>query len=135
MNLYFNNRNEFKEFKEEVKKRLNEREIIKAGKDGASPAAVMMLLLNKNNEAHVFLTKRTHTVKTHKGQVAFPGGAAEKSDKSLLDTALRETYEETGIKPEDVEVIGEFDETISISDFHVHTFIGAIEYPYEYNNK
>jgi 8-oxo-dGTP pyrophosphatase MutT (NUDIX family) len=132
MDLHFNTKNDFSEFKAEIKSRLTNREKIKIEKHGYVPAAVLMLLLNKNNEAHVFLTKRTQKVRNHKGQISFPGGAAEKSDKSLLDTALRETFEETGIKPGDIEIIGEFDEIISISDFHVRTFVGSINYPYKY---
>jgi 8-oxo-dGTP pyrophosphatase MutT (NUDIX family) len=132
MNLSFKDENDFNILKEEIGKRLKNREKIKVEKKGATSAAVLMLLLSKNSEAHVFLTKRTHTVRNHKGQVSFPGGAKEKNDKSFLDTALRETYEETGIKPADVEIIGEFDEIISITNFHVHTFIGSIKYPYEY---
>ncbi len=132
MELSFKSENDFKILKEEISNRLKNRKKITVEKKGASPASVLMLLLNKNNEAHVFLTKRTNKVKNHKGQVSFPGGAKEKSDRSFLDTALRETYEEAGIKPSDVEFIGEFDEMISITDFHVHTFIGSIKYPYEY---
>ncbi|MBN2402253.1 MAG: CoA pyrophosphatase [Spirochaetes bacterium] len=132
MNLYFTNENYFTDFKKEIKRRLENREKLQVEKSGSVSAAVLMLLLNKNNEAHVFLTKRTQSVSNHKGQISFPGGAVEKIDRSFLDTALRETYEETGIKPGDIEIIGEFDEIISISDFHVHTFIGSIKYPYDY---
>ena len=132
MNLNFKTENDFTVLKEEIRQRLNNRKKIEVEKHGSVPAAVLMLLLNKNNEAYVILTKRTQKVRSHKGQVSFPGGAMEKSDKDFLDTALRETYEETGIKPGDVEIIGEFDEMISITDFHVHTFIGSIKYPYKY---
>lgn len=132
MNIDFNTDKEYADFLNIIKQRLASRDKIKTVKTGTRPAAVMMLLMNKNNEANVFLTKRTNTVRTHKGQVSFPGGAWEKGDKNLLETALRETYEETGIKPDDVKVIGEFDEFISISDFHVSTFVGSISYPYEY---
>ena len=132
MNFIFKTENDFTVLKEEIRQGLIIEKKIKVEKHGSVPAAVLMLLLNKNNEAYVFLTKRTQKVRSHKGQVSFPGGAREKSDKSFLDTALRETYEETGIKPGDVEIIGEFDEMISVTDFHVHSFIGSIKYPYKY---
>ena len=131
MNFDFKTDNDYIHFKKIIKERLAQRNKIKAEKAGTRPAAVMMILMNKDNKAHVFLTKRTDNVRTHKGQVSFPGGAWEKDDNDLLKTALRETYEETGIKPDDIEVIGEFDEYISISDFHVSTFVGSISYPYE----
>ncbi len=133
MDLDFNNRNNFIEFKEEIKQRLRNRNKIKVNEPGTRPSAVMIILMNKDNMAHVLLTKRTNSVRTHKGQVSFPGGGREKEDRDLLETALRETYEETGIDPKDVEVIGEFDEYISITSFHVSTFVGSIKYPYEYN--
>lgn len=133
MDLNFSEGNSFPDFKEEVKYRLRDRNIKRTVEPGARPSAVMMILMNKDNSAHVLLTKRTHTVRTHKGQVSFPGGAMETGDSHLLMTALRETYEETGINPNDVDVIGEFDEYISITNFHVSTFVGAVDYPYEYN--
>ncbi|MBN2040572.1 MAG: CoA pyrophosphatase [Spirochaetes bacterium] len=132
MDFNFNSENDYTKFKQTIKQRLAHRDKIKAEKTGTRPAAVMMLLMNKNGKVNVFLTKRTHNVRTHKGQVSFPGGAWEEDDGNILETALRETYEETGIKPDDIELIGEFDEFISISDFHVSTFVGAIPYPYEY---
>lgn len=133
MNLNFNTDNDYNEFKNIIKQRLAGRNKNKAGKTGTIPAAVMIILMNRDNEPSIFLTKRTDMVRTHKGQVSLPGGAWEEGDKDLLDTALRETYEETGIKPDDIDVIGEFDEFISISDFHVSSFVGSIVYPYEYN--
>ncbi|MFH0976509.1 MAG: CoA pyrophosphatase [Spirochaetota bacterium] len=132
MDLRFYSEQDYAAFKKEIKFRLENRCKHQAENHGSTPASVLMLIMNKNNEAYVFLTQRTHKVKTHKGQVSFPGGAREKDDKSILDTALRETFEEAGINPADVEILGEFDEMISISDFHVHTFIGSIKYPYEY---
>jgi 8-oxo-dGTP pyrophosphatase MutT (NUDIX family) len=130
VNLHFNNDNDFAVFKKQISGRLKNREKKKAFSEGSVPSAVLMLIMNRDNEAHVLLTKRTDRVRTHKGQVSFPGGAMEKSDNSILDTAVRETFEETGIGPSDIEILGEFDETISITNFHVSTFIGALNYPY-----
>ena len=92
----------------------------------------MILIMNKDGKAHVFLTKRTDKVGTHKGHVSFPGGGIEDGDENIMDTAIRETFEETGIAPEDIDVIGQFDEFFSIGGFHVSTFVGAIKYPYMY---
>ena len=71
------------------------------------PSAVLIPLLCKDDELHVLLTERTHAVRRHKGQVCFPGGTPEGDDDSLVDTALREAWEEVGVRPEDVEVVGE----------------------------
>ncbi len=133
MNLHFNTEEDFIKIKKELKERLKKREKLKKEKPDFMPSAVLILLINKDNELHVFLTKRTNKVRTHKGQVSFPGGAREENDKDILETALRETYEETGIKPDDIEILGEFDEYLSITNYHVSVFVGAIRYPYIYN--
>jgi len=54
---------------------------------------------------HFLITKRSETVETHKGQMAFPGGMLEENE-SVIDAALRETHEEVGILSDQVEVIG-----------------------------
>lgn len=54
----------------------------------------------------ILLTERAHTLRSHPGQVSFPGGRAEPTDHDLVATALRETNEEVGVEPETVEVAG-----------------------------
>ena len=72
------------------------------------PAAVLLPLVFRH-EPHVLFTQRTHHLTRHAGQVAFPGGRAEPNDVSLVETALRETQEETGIDPAFVTVAGFLD--------------------------
>ncbi|HXC54815.1 MAG TPA: CoA pyrophosphatase [Rhizomicrobium sp.] len=72
------------------------------------PAAVLLPLILRA-EPHVLLTQRTDTLSRHAGQVAFPGGRADPGDISLVQTALRETQEETGIEPAFVTVAGFLD--------------------------
>ena len=72
------------------------------------PAAVLLPLIIRH-EPHVLLTQRTHHLTRHAGQVAFPGGRADAADVSLVETALRETQEETGIDPAFVTVAGFLD--------------------------
>jgi 8-oxo-dGTP pyrophosphatase MutT (NUDIX family) len=97
-----------------------------------TPSAVLIPLFLKDGETNVLLTLRTETVASHKGQISFPGGAWEIGDTSLLDTALRETCEEVGIKPEDVEVLGELDDLLAITNFVVTPFVGVFPYPYPF---
>ncbi|KXJ27317.1 Peroxisomal coenzyme A diphosphatase NUDT7 [Exaiptasia diaphana] len=68
-------------------------------------AAVLIPLFIKNNNVHILLTRRSDKVKTHKGQISFPGGKMEDKDADIIETALRETHEEIGIAMDDVEVV------------------------------
>lgn len=92
----------------------------------AEPAAVLVLLHECGGEPCVLFTQRTDQVEHHKGQISFPGGTLSDSDESLLATALRETFEEIGVRPEDVEVIGQLDDILTISNFRVTPYVGIL---------
>ena len=68
-------------------------------------AAVLIPLTDNNDNPEVILTLRSEHLSSHSGQVAFPGGKQDEEDDDLLVTALRETHEEVGIAPEQVEVL------------------------------
>jgi 8-oxo-dGTP pyrophosphatase MutT (NUDIX family) len=71
-------------------------------------AAVLVLFYpNKKNETSILLTQRASYKGTHSSQISFPGGKVEKNDKSLVQTALRETFEEVGVLQNSVEIIRE----------------------------
>ena len=96
-------------------------------------SAVLVPLYYKQGQYYVLLIQRTEKVKNHKGQIAFPGGAFEERDETLLDTALRESTEEIGLKPEDVEVLGEMDDEISITSYYIISpFVALIPWPYQF---
>ena len=132
MDLKFRTNEDFRAFKDILRKRLTSREIKGVHVPDFIPSAVMILFMNRDNEAHVFLTKRTNKVATHKGDVSFPGGSIDEGDEDAMAAAFRETYEEAGILSDDIEMIGRFDEYYSVSGFHVSTFVGIIDYPYQY---
>ncbi|MBM3803807.1 MAG: CoA pyrophosphatase [Acidimicrobiia bacterium] len=92
-------------------------------------AAVLMPLLPLGEDFCFLLTQRTYKVETHKGQISFPGGLQEESDRDLLHTALRETWEEIGLPAECVQVLGEFDEYLSINGLIVRPFAGWVGTP------
>jgi len=73
-------------------------------------AGVLLVLYDIGAEGHVVLTKRSHLVAHHKGEVSLPGGRLEPADDSLLRAALRETHEEIAIPPSALEVLGPLDD-------------------------
>ncbi len=68
--------------------------------------AVMLLLYLKNDEWNLVFTQRHAYEGVHSGQISFPGGKKDPEDQSLIDTALRETYEEIGIASDQINVLG-----------------------------
>lgn len=89
-------------------------------------AAVMMLLYPKNGETHLVLIVRNTYVGVHSAQIAFPGGKYEVSDLDYAFTALRETQEEVGVAPENIQIIRAFTPMyIPPSNFEVHPFLGV----------
>ncbi|MEE8370230.1 MAG: CoA pyrophosphatase [Dehalococcoidia bacterium] len=99
---------------------------------GAMPAAVLILICKRDGEAHVLFTERTDQVEHHKGQVSFPGGARDEDDDGLESTALRETYEEIGVEPDAVEIIGPLDDIVTASNFKVTPYVGILTTSSEY---
>jgi len=94
-------------------------------------SAVLVPLFYNQGQYHVLLTERSEEVNFHKGQVCFPGGTREPSDSSLLQTALREAEEEIGLRAQDVEILGEFDDSVTLtSDYVISPFVAFIPHPY-----
>jgi len=82
---------------------------------------------------HILFIRRTRKVEHHKGQISFPGGEAHPKDETMEATALRECFEEIGVGPEDVMVLGKLDDVKTFSSNYIVTpFVGAISYPYEF---
>ena len=84
-------------------------------------AAVLIVLIEpkKGGMLEVLLTKRASHLRHHPSQISFPGGKAEDQDKSLIDTALRETYEEIGISPETLTVVGQLPPYQTVTGFYI----------------
>jgi 8-oxo-dGTP pyrophosphatase MutT (NUDIX family) len=112
---------------------LRERVAKQADYPGFRQAAILLPLYLNEGGPHLLLTKRTELVPTHKGQISFPGGGFEGADGDLLTTALREAREEIGLRPEDVEIVGTLDDTVTVSSRHVvRPFVGFVPHPYPY---
>ena len=98
-----------------------------------TPAGVMVLVYPKNGQHCVMLNRRTTRVDSHKGEISFPGGRVDPEDATLLDTALRETHEEMGIHPRDIEVLGALDDTPTTTRYRISPYAGTIPYPYKFS--
>ena len=117
---------------EVIRKALSRRTTLSVDDPSLTPAAVLLVIYAKDGEYCVLLNKRSEEVEYHKGEISFPGGARDPEDNDFLDTALRETEEEMGIDRKDVTILGELDEVVTNSRFHVKVFVGSITYPYKF---
>ncbi|PLX88903.1 MAG: CoA pyrophosphatase [Desulfuromonas sp.] len=96
------------------------------------PAAVLLPLFQRQGQPWILFTRRPAHLKNHGGEISFPGGGVETSDRSRWQTALRETDEEIGVTAEDVGYLGQLDDIVSIYGYLVTPFVGQIadNYPY-----
>lgn len=96
-------------------------------------ACVMLMLFPKKSGWNFVLIERSHDDPNdkHAGQLSLPGGKMDDSDKTLEDCALRETYEEIGINPAQIGILGALTPLyVKVSNFLVHPFIGfTTDYP------
>lgn len=119
--------------KEKIRKALSSRRKENINDKSLTAAAVLVPILCKGGEYHILFTQRSNQVAHHKGQISFPGGARSKVDSSLLDTALRESWEEIGLEAKDVEILGELDDTpTTTSRFVISPFVAFVPHPYEF---
>ena len=95
-----------------------------------TPAAVLLLLYEKDSVPHMLFTRRSMQVEDHKGEVSFPGGAFHHGvDASLLGTALRESHEEVGVPPDNVEILGHLDDLLPRSPYIMTPYVGILRGP------
>lgn len=93
------------------------------------PAAVLVPLVRADGGWHLLFTKRTSRVQNHKGQVAFPGGAIEADDPSIESAALRETWEEIGVEPTQVTLLGRLPTLVSVTHYLIYPIVGKVIWP------
>ena len=110
--------------REPLRRALAAREARRVDPGSRTVAAVLVPLFERNGEVHVQLVRRPEAMRSHAGQVAFPGGKNDPGDESLRATALREADEELGIRPSSVDVLGALDDYPTITDFLVTPWVG-----------
>ncbi|MGL4667017.1 MAG: NUDIX hydrolase [Saezia sp.] len=79
------------------------------------------------SELSVLFMQRSMHLKDHAGQISLPGGKVEQGDKNSVETALRETHEEIGVEPNQVEVWGTMPSYTSVSAFEITPVVGLIK--------
>ena len=105
-----------------------------ADDSNAVKSSVLILIYPKNNSLYIVLIKRPEYNGHHSGQISFPGGKCEPSDKCYEDTALRETFEEIGIIREDIQVLGQITSIyIPPSNFKIYPIVGYLSYTPTFN--
>jgi 8-oxo-dGTP pyrophosphatase MutT (NUDIX family) len=101
------------------------------GREGSTVAAVLIPVIARAEGLTVLFTQRTTHLKSHSGQVSFPGGRAERGDASAEFTALREAEEEIGLPPERVEILARLPDYHTRTGFRVTPVIGLVQPPLE----
>lgn len=96
---------------------------------GARQAATLLLLYpGPDGELTIPLTVRQPDLRAHAGEVSLPGGAVDETDASPTDAALREAWEEVGVVPDSVRLLGRLDQIwIPVSNFQMRPFVGALD--------
>ncbi|MCI1931477.1 MAG: CoA pyrophosphatase [Clostridia bacterium] len=113
-------------FFEEAEKVIKNRPVCPEGRN--TPTAVLIPLFNDSSDGHikVMLTQRALDLDRQPGDFCFPGGHSENGETSK-QTALRETFEETGIYPKDVKILGHTDFIVSAFGAFVMPYIGKVK--------
>lgn len=108
---------EFERWPEELRRAIG---------DERKPAGVLIPIIDRAKALSVLLTRRAAHLRYHPGQVSFPGGRMERNDADITATALRETHEEVGIPPDEVEIAGYLEPTLTITGYTVTPVVGLI---------
>jgi len=101
------------------------------GREGAAtPAAVLVPLVNRPDGLTLLLTQRSADLPDHPGQISFPGGRVEPGDATLAHAALRETAEEVGLAATQIAVLGELAHYETVTGYRVTPIVGWVDPPF-----
>ena len=97
---------------------------------GLTIAAVIIILVPRKSGTSIIMTSRSKKLNNHPGQMSFPGGKFDPDlDKSLQDTALRETQEEIGLLPKEIQILGHQKDFFNRTGFLIRPFVGYHKNP------
>jgi len=90
------------------------------------PAAVLLPVVEREAGLHLILTQRTEHLHNHAGQICFPGGRRDDSDKTPIETALRETEEEIGLQRQNIDIAGCLNNYKTGTGFLITSVVGFV---------
>jgi 8-oxo-dGTP pyrophosphatase MutT (NUDIX family) len=93
---------------------------------GHRPAAVAVLLVERDAATWLPFTVRTRTLRAHSGQISFPGGVVDPCDDSLAACALREAHEELAVDHAHIDVLGELDDIVTPTGFTITPVVAEL---------
>jgi len=104
-------------------------QVLRQPLENVRPSAVLVGLFESSSGVEAILTRRSQNLTNHRGEISFPGGRLD-AGESVLQAALRETQEEIGLSPEDVEVVGELNSMATVvSNSHIVPIVGRYRTP------
>ena len=115
-------------FLDTVKNKLDEENSLFIGEKTAFRSAVLLPIVKVDGEWHILFERRSLTMRKQPGDSSFPGGRIDSTDSSPMAAALRETYEELGVPPNKIKVIGELSPYIISTSFVVYPFVATLDY-------
>ncbi len=115
-------------FLEKLKNQIQQNKFHFIGEETAFKSAVLIPLVEIENEWHILFEVRSFTLRKQPGDISFPGGKIDDTDSSPLAAALRETSEELGINPKTINVIGELSPYIASPSFVVYPSVATLDY-------
>lgn len=96
----------------------------------ATPAAVLVPVVNRPEGLTLLLTQRSANLPDHPGQISFPGGRVEDDDPTFAHAALRETAEEVGLAADRIEILGQLATYETVTGYEVTPVVGWVEPPF-----
>lgn len=116
-----------------IKQRLTKPQPLFIGEENAFRSAILIPLVEKEDGLHILFEVRASNMRKQPGDISFPGGQIDDTDQTVVDAALRETFEELGIEQSTVEVIQQLSPLIMSTGFVVYTIVGLIPHEEQYN--
>ena len=115
-------------FLDQLKDQLSQNQSLFIGEETAFRSAVLIPLIQVNDEWHILFEVRSFTMRKQPGDISFPGGRIDSTDESPMAAAMREANEELGVDPKSINVVGRLSPYIASPSFVVYPFVATIDY-------